>query len=94
EPKTEEPKSEEPKSEEPKSEEPKSEEPKTEVKPEVKAKGLSNISTSNEKSVVGNATPKNSLPETGESASIVSALGLTLLVASGYASMRRREDKK
>ncbi|HEP1819864.1 TPA: SEC10/PgrA surface exclusion domain-containing protein [Streptococcus suis] len=94
EPKTEEPKSEEPKTEEPKSEEPKSEEPKTEVKPEVKAKGLSNISTSNEKTVVGNATPKNSLPETGESASIVSALGLTLLVASGYASMRRREDKK
>ncbi|HFR3343918.1 TPA: LPXTG cell wall anchor domain-containing protein, partial [Streptococcus suis] len=60
----------------------------------VKAKGLSNISTASEKTVTDNATPKNSLPETGERASIVSALGLTLLIASGYASMRRREDKK
>ncbi|HFH9922777.1 TPA: LPXTG cell wall anchor domain-containing protein, partial [Streptococcus suis] len=54
-----------------------------------------NSSTPVEKASVYSSTKNNSLPATGDSTTVTTVttvLGLTLLVASGYASLRRRKS--
>ncbi|HFI0952257.1 TPA: LPXTG cell wall anchor domain-containing protein, partial [Streptococcus suis] len=47
-----------------------------------------------EKVSANSSTKNNSLPNTGETISIATVLGLSLLVATGYVSKRRSKDTK
>ncbi|HEM6373003.1 TPA: LPXTG cell wall anchor domain-containing protein, partial [Streptococcus suis] len=51
------------------------------------------ISVQVEKAAAYSSTRNDSLPTTGDNESIATVLGLSLLVASGFASMRRRVMK-
>ncbi|HGA1495059.1 TPA: LPXTG cell wall anchor domain-containing protein [Streptococcus suis] len=51
-----------------------------------------NSSTPVEKASVYSSTKNNSLPATGDSTTVTTVLGLSLLIATGYASMRRRNN--
>ncbi|HEM3684654.1 TPA: LPXTG cell wall anchor domain-containing protein [Streptococcus suis] len=46
-----------------------------------------------EKTAAYSSTRNDSLPTTGDKESIATVLGLSLLVASGFASMRRKISK-
>ncbi|HFU3708491.1 TPA: LPXTG cell wall anchor domain-containing protein, partial [Streptococcus suis] len=63
------------------------------VKPEVKADVKPGMSVPVEKAAAYSSTRNDSLPTTGDKESIATVLGLSLLVASGFASMRRRAMK-
>ncbi|HEP1845059.1 TPA: LPXTG cell wall anchor domain-containing protein, partial [Streptococcus suis] len=60
---------------------------------EVKAVVKPDISVQVEKAAAYSSTRNDSLPTTGDNESIATVLGLSLLVASGFASMRRRVMK-
>ncbi|HEM6083753.1 TPA: LPXTG cell wall anchor domain-containing protein, partial [Streptococcus suis] len=66
---------------------------KPEVKPEVKANVIPGMSVPVEKAAAYSSTRNNSLPTTGDKESIATVLGLSLLVASGLASIRRKISK-
>ncbi|HFI0153807.1 TPA: LPXTG cell wall anchor domain-containing protein, partial [Streptococcus suis] len=59
---------------------------------EVKSDVKPNSSTPVEKASVYPSAKNNSLPATGDNTSITTVLGLSLLIATGYASMRRRNN--
>ncbi|HFI0520917.1 TPA: LPXTG cell wall anchor domain-containing protein, partial [Streptococcus suis] len=63
-------------------------------KPEIKLEDKTEAKLTPVEKVSANSSAKNnSLPNTGENASIATVLGLSLLVASGFISMRRRVMK-
>ncbi|HFI0107925.1 TPA: LPXTG cell wall anchor domain-containing protein, partial [Streptococcus suis] len=60
---------------------------------EVKADVKPSMSVPVEKTAAYSSTRNDSLPTTGDKESIATVLGLSLLVASGFASMRRKISK-